>query len=132
MIPADHPGGRRGSANEPTQLDESERSLSPASDGILVEVVGGPMDGLRRQVATSVLTLGRGEENDLHLPLDPLVSTEHARIQFTSGQFWLEDLQSTNGTFLAQGRVDGRVLIGPGTCFTIGRTVIELMPSRKR
>jgi len=47
---------------------------------IRVEVVGGPMDGLRTHVRASTLTLGRGGDNDMTLPLDPMVSTRHARI----------------------------------------------------
>jgi pSer/pThr/pTyr-binding forkhead associated (FHA) protein len=90
-----------------------------------VEVVGGPMDGLRKTVAGSVLTLGRDEASDLTLPLDVSVSTRHARIVREKDHFWLEDLESRNGTFLGDKRIRKRALIGSGTHFTVGRTILE-------
>jgi pSer/pThr/pTyr-binding forkhead associated (FHA) protein len=90
-----------------------------------VEVVGGPMDGLRKTVVGSVLTLGRDEPSDLTLPLDASISTRHARIVREQDHFWLEDLESRNGTYLGDRRIRQRVLIGPGTLFTMGRTIVE-------
>lgn len=99
------------------------------AEGILVEIVGGPMDGDRRRVRKPSLTIGRGEHNDVVLLLDPSVSTEHARIVADQGQFWIEDLGSTNGTFLGEARISGRTLIGAGSVFVVGRTTLELLPS---
>jgi pSer/pThr/pTyr-binding forkhead associated (FHA) protein len=115
----------------PTEVDSEGARLRLARplDRIVVEVVGGPMDGEWRRAATGSLTIGRAEDNDLPLMFDPSVSTRHARIVVDQGQYWLEDLQSTNGTFVGEARVDGRALVGPGTLFTIGRTMIELLGS---
>ncbi|HPZ43765.1 MAG TPA: FHA domain-containing protein [Bacillota bacterium] len=43
--------------------------------------------------------IGRSEENDIPT-VDSFASTRHARIYLKEGQYWLEDLNSTNGTFL--------------------------------
>ena len=115
----------------PTEVDDerlSHRFPRPFSR-IMIEVVGGPMDGEQRRAAKGTLTIGRAEDNDLPLTLDPAVSTRHARIVVDQGQYWLEDLQSTNGTFVGEAKVEGRVLIGPGTLFTVGRTMLELLGS---
>lgn len=95
---------------------------------IEVEVVGGPMDGRRCRILRGELTIGRGEANDLALPLDPSVSLRHARIVVQGRNHWLEDLASTNGTFIGDERIKERTLIGPGTGFAVGRTQLELVP----
>jgi pSer/pThr/pTyr-binding forkhead associated (FHA) protein len=46
------------------------------------------------------LTIGRDAQNDLALPDDPLVSHRHARIRHVGDMYVIEDLHSTNGTFL--------------------------------
>ncbi len=43
--------------------------------------------------------IGRSEENDITTG-DSFASTRHARIYLKEGQYWLDDLNSTNGTFL--------------------------------
>jgi len=45
-------------------------------------------------------TVGRDARNDLALPDDPMVSYQHARIRQVGDTYVVEDLQSTNGTFL--------------------------------
>lgn len=91
------------------------------------EVLGGAMDGLRSATERETLTIGRSEENDLVLTLDAAVSACHARLHREGGRFWLEDLDSRNGTFLGTQRVEGRVPIGRGTIFTVGHTRLEFM-----
>lgn len=49
------------------------------------------------------------------LPIDsPLISREHARLLIASDGVWLEDLKSTNGTWVNGQRIDKRVLLQPG------------------
>ena len=95
---------------------------------IHVEVVGGPMDGLWSRAREAHFTIGRSRRSDLVLPLDPMVSTDHAILVREGQAFWLEDLDSRNGTFLGDQQVEGRTLIGPGTTFTVGQTQIEFQP----
>lgn len=95
---------------------------------IQVEVVGGSMDGLRSRVSSPSFTIGREAGNDLALVKDPMVSAHHARIVREGHHYWLEDLDSRNGVYLGDQRLSERVLIGPGTTFTVGRTELEFMP----
>jgi pSer/pThr/pTyr-binding forkhead associated (FHA) protein len=101
--------------------------LSADSHPMQVEVVGGPMDGMRRRVTRSVFTIGRGESNELSLGLDVTVSTHHARIIKEEDHYWLEDLDSRNGTYVGDQRISTRTPIGSGTLFIIGRTCVELV-----
>ena len=50
------------------------------------------------------LMIGRDPNCDVCLP-NELVSAQHARLSFHHNQWWVEDLQSTNGTFLNDERV---------------------------
>ena len=54
------------------------------------------------------LTVGRGPQNDLTLERDEFASARHARIEPRRDGVWIEDLASTNGTF-----VNGELLTGP-------------------
>jgi ABC-type multidrug transport system ATPase subunit/ABC-type multidrug transport system permease subunit len=56
-----------------------------------------------------------GRLADCGLPIDsPLISREHARLVCTPEQVWLEDLHSTNGTFVNGRRIEGRVALTAG------------------
>lgn len=95
---------------------------------IQLEVIGGPMDGEVRRIAKAIVTVGRSENNDFALPLDPMVSGTHARIVREGEHFWLEDLGSRNGTYFGDERLRARALIAPGTNFVVGRTSLEFTP----
>jgi hypothetical protein len=56
------------------------------------------------------LFLGRGSTCDFIVD-DPTVSLQHARLVFRQGQWWLDDLASTNGTFLNGEPVQGGALV---------------------
>jgi pSer/pThr/pTyr-binding forkhead associated (FHA) protein len=70
--------------------------------------------------------LGRRENCDISLSFDSQVSRLHAELVFQDDQFWLEDLDSRNGTYVDNERVDSRVGIDPGTIFRVGRTWLRL------
>jgi len=110
-----------------TRVLSAPRTGMAAQWPLRAEVIGGAMDGTRTSAQKSTLTLGRGGDNDLVLTLDPAVSTHHARILREGERYWLEDLESRNGTFLGSQSVKGRVPIGPGTMFTVGRTRLEFL-----
>jgi len=106
-------------------------TASPIPDDVWhihLEVIGGPMDGHRARGPGALFTLGRGAENDLALPIDPMVSGRHALIIREGQHYWLEDLESSNGTFIGDRRLEERTLLGPGTTFRVGQTVLEFMP----
>lgn len=73
---------------------------------------------------TVTTTYGQAEDCDVRITDDPYVSGRHARIVETlSGQVWLEDLGSTNGTWIGQRRVY-REPLDDAAVFRIGRTEV--------
>jgi pSer/pThr/pTyr-binding forkhead associated (FHA) protein len=56
--------------------------------------------GVKIRPLRETFTIGRDAQNDLALPDDPLVSHQHARIRQEGDTYVVEDLHSTNGTFL--------------------------------
>ena len=59
---------------------------------------------ISRQFTLPEIVVGRDPACDLVAP-DEMVSARHARLSFHHNQWWVEDLQSTNGTFLNDERV---------------------------
>jgi len=82
-------------------------------------------DAGRQLPLTGVLTMGRGEGNDVALT-DEYVSTRHARFVPHNGQWYVEDLGSTNGTYVAGARISRPTPVGTKSTVRVGRTVVEL------
>jgi pSer/pThr/pTyr-binding forkhead associated (FHA) protein len=57
---------------------------------------------------------------------DDYSSSRHARVFQQDGQWFVEDLGSTNGTFVADQRVEGPTPVPTGTPVRVGRSVLEL------
>ncbi len=72
------------------------------------------------------LTLGRGSDCDVALADDSYVSQRHARLYRKDGRVWLEDLGSTNGTYLNAKPVSAPVALHRGDRLQVGRTVLEV------
>lgn len=68
------------------------------------------------------LTIGRNRLNQMVLP-SPSISNFHAKVYFEDGRYMLEDLNSTNGTFINGIMVDKKSL-QPGDEISISRTVL--------
>ena len=85
----------------------------------------GPLTGTSLPLRDSGVLIGRNPECALVLD-DEFASGRHARIIRGEDGWYVEDLGSTNGTFLGQYRVGDPVPVETGTSIRIGRTVIEL------
>lgn len=73
----------------------------------------------------SVTSLGRDLSNTIVLP-DPRASAEHALISAREGHWWLEDLGSTNGTFLNGTYLHEPAIIAFGDVIQIGQIQLKL------
>lgn len=70
--------------------------------------------------------LGRGEGSDIILR-DSFASTRHALVYFKEGQYWLEDLQSTNGTYLNGIPIDQPIVLADGDIIKIGGIIFQFV-----
>jgi FHA domain len=90
-------------------------------------VVAGP--GLERgrtlEIQESTI-LGRASESGLSLDGDEFASAQHARIEPGADGVWVEDLGSTNGTFVNGAPVKERRLLQPGDVVRVGQTELQL------
>ena len=68
------------------------------------------------------VTVGRGGQNDLVLGGDEFASARHARIELRGDGVWVQDLDSTNGTFINGSRVAGAQRMGAGDVLRVGET----------
>ena len=71
---------------------------------------------------TQSITLGRGVTNDVPLPKDEYASTRHARVEPRRDGIWVEDIGSTNGTFVNGIRLTRERRLAPGDVVRIGET----------
>lgn len=90
-------------------------------------VTGGQLAGTRLTLAESPITIGRAEDSTLVIT-DDYASARHARLVPRSGQWFIEDLGSTNGTYLDRAKVQVPTPVPIGVPIRIGRTSIELRP----
>lgn len=72
------------------------------------------------------MTLGRAAGCQVSVPEDTFASQIHARIYSRDGQAWVEDLGSTNGTYVNRSRVTAAIAVQRGDQVQIGNTVLEL------
>ncbi|HUY06244.1 MAG TPA: FHA domain-containing protein [Acidimicrobiales bacterium] len=72
------------------------------------------------------LTFGRSPSCSVSLSQDTFVSSVHARIFLQGSDAVVEDLGSTNGTYVNEARVDEPVIVDRGDRVQIGSTVLEV------
>lgn len=88
-------------------------------------VTDGPNAGQLVPVTGADILLGRGTDAAIRLD-DDYVSTRHARFSTNGEQWYVEDLGSTNGTYLGSQRVTTPVPVDLGVPVRLGKTVVEL------
>jgi pSer/pThr/pTyr-binding forkhead associated (FHA) protein len=96
---------------------------APAPGGRLV-VQESPVlaEGDEFEVDSAPITVGRGGQNDLALEGDEFASARHVRIEPRSDGVWVQDLGSTNGTYVNGIRIDGARRLAPGDVVRVGET----------
>jgi hypothetical protein len=82
-------------------------------------------EGDEWELDASPLTLGRGSRNDVELKRDEYASSTHARFEPRRDGVWLEDVGSTNGTYLNGIRLTRPKRLTPGDIVRIGETELR-------
>lgn len=114
--PAPRPSGSGASATRP-----GDQTLTR------LVITSGPKVGLEVPLGTSdSLSIGRSSECGLVIR-DDYTSSHHARLTKRGGIWTIQDLDSTNGTFLSGQRLtDKPVQVAPGASIKVGATTFEL------
>lgn len=129
--PAGH-GGAAGAgghspaaSGHPTQAEQAPAASAQRPRPRALVVVEGPATGTEVELGSAPIMLGRAQESTLVL-VDDYASGKHARL-FPQGSRWfLEDLGSTNGTYIDEQRLTRAVPVDAGRPFRVGKSVLEL------
>lgn len=113
VAPAPTAGGRPAAAAAPPRADVRLRVVEPPDARGQVFEIG------------EEVTVGRSPGCGMSLP-DATVSQLHARLFRRDGHVYIEDLGSTNGTWVNRGRVSGPVALRRGDRVQLGGTVLEV------
>jgi hypothetical protein len=118
-------------ASRDLRLPQESFVLSPQQAAGLL---GGPAaktgrlffpDGEEHVLDSRSLTVGRGSQNDIALDGDDFASARHARIEPRRDGVWVEDIGSTNGTFVNGARLSKPRRLSPGDVIRVGSTDIR-------
>jgi pSer/pThr/pTyr-binding forkhead associated (FHA) protein len=90
-------------------------------------ITQGPQTGLSANLADGVIMIGRGSDCQVVLD-DDYVSTRHARVVPAEQGYYIEDLGSTNGSYVNGQRITAPTSISLQDTIRIGKTVLRLEP----
>ena len=93
-------------------------------------VISGPtfQDGEVFVLDSHPLTIGRAVNNDVSMPDDEYASGRHARFEPRRDGIWVEDIGSTNGTFVNGIRLTRERKLTPGDVIRVGETDLRFEP----
>jgi pSer/pThr/pTyr-binding forkhead associated (FHA) protein len=111
--------------NRPPQQRPARQPKSQRGAPRILVVTEGPLTGVTIDLTDQQITLGRANDATLVLN-DDYASSRHARIFPQDGQWVVEDLGSTNGTYLDRQKVTRPMPVPAGVPIRIGKTVLEL------
>ena len=121
------PAGATAPAAPPTDEPAAGPDRDARRDGgpTRLVVTEGPLRGTTLPLTSSAILVGRAPSCTLVLD-DDYSSSRHARLYPENGQWFVEDLGSTNGTYLGSARVDRPMPVTAGAPVRVGKSVLEL------
>jgi hypothetical protein len=104
------------------------RRGTPARRSVRLVVQRSPSleEGAEFPLNSAPVTVGRGGQNDLVLDGDEFASARHARIELRGDGAWVQDLDSTNGTYVNGSRIAGAQRLGAGDVLRVGETDLRV------
>jgi hypothetical protein len=112
----------------PSQASEFGRvpdSGTPSTGRLVVVRSPTLKPGEERTLNSTPLTVGRGPQNDVALKGDDYASATHARVEPRRDGVWVEDVGSTNGTFLNGIKLTRARKLTPGDVLRVGETELR-------
>jgi pSer/pThr/pTyr-binding forkhead associated (FHA) protein len=101
----------------------------PSAGGRLVVEESPVLDeGEEFEIDSTPLTVGRGGQNDVAIDGDEFASSRHVRFEPRRDGVWVQDLGSTNGTYVNGIRIDGARRLVPGDVVRVGETDLRFEP----
>ena len=94
----------------------------PVTGRLVVVKSADLQDGEGFELNSAQLTIGRGTQNDIPIATDEYASARHARFEPRQDGVWVQDLGSTNGTFLNGTRLDRPRRLAQGDIVRVGET----------
>jgi pSer/pThr/pTyr-binding forkhead associated (FHA) protein len=126
VIRSDMFGTRAPAERKPKKRAKAAKAPKPRRGAPThVLVVQGSNTGASASLTDAPILIGRGSDAAIQLE-DDYVSTRHARIAFSGDQWFVEDLGSTNGTYLGPNRISQPTTLALGAQVRIGKTILEL------
>lgn len=127
VIRSDLLGPRTAPAGPRAQTPKKSKPAGRAKRGEprKLVVTKGPLAGTNLNLSEAPIAIGRANDATLVLN-DDYASSRHARLFQQNGQWFVEDLGSTNGTYLDRQRVTRPMPVPIGVPVRIGKTVLEL------
>lgn len=123
--PADARPVGQPSRRPPRQPTPSRAGKKTKVVGSKLVVVEGPLTGTVIPLSTAQVTIGRAPDSTLVIE-DDYASSRHARIYPAEGSWLVEDLGSTNGTWIDRTRITSPTLLTVGAPLRVGRTTIQM------
>lgn len=124
--PAAPAGAGRSQSGQPTAAQQQQQARQRRGQPTHLVVTQGSLAGTTVALQGQTITMGRAHDSTIVLD-DDYASSRHARIYpDQTGQWTVEDLGSTNGTYLDRQRLTTPTPLQIGVPIRIGRTVIEL------
>ncbi len=115
------------SAPQPASAESDFVSAGAAAAATKLMITSGAANGTEIILEDPILTIGRSPDSILAI-VDEYTSTHHARLERRGDEWWLADLDSTNGTRVAGQKITGSVPLPIFTPVAIGKTTFELRP----
>ncbi len=106
-------------------LKQQSKQLVSSRTPPLSLIVYAGSDSRSFRFTSSQVIIGRDPASDCHLE-DQTISAQHARLDYHHGQWWVEDLHSTNGTFLNQNPVSEPLVLTSGDELRCGQLTLQI------
>lgn len=126
-VPAPVPAGAGAGSRPAAAQHQPQRTQQPSAAAGFTRLVitSGPKRGTELELGDGPISIGRAPDSDLVIQ-DDYSSTRHARLLNWSGRWMVQDLDSTNGTYVNDQRIGQPTEVQQGSSVRIGTTTFEL------